>query len=131
MHRGDTVQSVEIADAERIPKKFLDAIMLEIKNMGLVTSKKGKGGGYQLFQSPDTISLGQVIRVLDGPLAPVSCVSRTAYARCADCRDERACLIRPVMQRVRDAISGILDNTTLEDMIADTKFMDSVVNYDI
>ena len=130
-NRGRPVQSVEIAEAQKLPKKFLDAILLEIKNAGVITSKKGKGGGYHLARPADTVSLGLVIRTLDGPLAPVPCVSRTAYSRCSDCSDEGACVIRPVMQEVRDAISTVLDNRSLQDMINMRKNGDDFVFYDI
>ena len=116
-HAGEKgVRGMDISAAETIPKKFLDIILLELKAEDLITSKKGKQGGYQLARSPERISVGQVIRILDGPLAPVSCVSRTAYKRCADCRDENACRIRRIMGQVRDAIADILDNTSLADM---------------
>lgn len=103
----------EIAERERMPRKFLDAILLEMKNAGFLASKKGKGGGYTLARPAERISIGDVVRLLDGPLAPVPCVSRTAYRRCEDCRDEQACSVRWIMQDVRDAIAAILDNTTL------------------
>ena len=130
-NRGHAVQSAEIAEARDLPKKFLDAILLEIKNIGVISSKKGKGGGYQLARPPDTISLGAVIRALDGPFAPVPCVSRTAYARCDDCPDEEGCMIRPVMQEVRDAISNVLDNKTLSDMLAMRHSKEFFLSYDI
>ncbi len=106
-----------IAKAERIPKKFLESILLELKNKGFLMSKKGKGGGYALGKHPDKIILGHVIRIFEGPLAPVSCVSQTAYQRCEECKDEKHCGIRLVMKDVRDAIANILDRTTLEDML--------------
>lgn len=106
----------ELADREGIPKKFLEAILLELKRRGVLQSRKGKGGGYFLGRKPGQITLGEVIRVLDGPLAPIPCVSQTAYMKCAECVDERACGIRLAMKQVRDATAGILDNTTLEDV---------------
>lgn len=130
-NRGRPIQSAEIADAQILPKKFLDAILLEIKNLGVITSKKGKGGGYQLARPADTISLGQVIRTLDGSFAPVPCVSRSAYSRCADCPDEEVCAVRPVMQEVRDAIAGVLDKRTLGDMLAMRKTKEFFLAYDI
>ena len=111
-----SVLIAEIAEAENIPKKFLDAILLELKNRGFLSSKKGKGGGYTLAKAPERIMVGDIVRVLDGPLAPVPCVSRLHYRRCEDCRDENACTVRAVMGEVRDAIAGILDNCTLADM---------------
>jgi len=107
----------DIAHRENIPHKFLELILLEMKNHGWLHSKKGKGGGYFLAREPRSISLGQVVRALDGPIAPLPCVSKTAYMRCRECRDERTCGIRIVMQEVRDATAKILDSTSLEDML--------------
>ena len=102
-----------LADHDRIPKKFLETILLELKHRGLVQSKKGPHGGYQLSRSPDRISVGEIIRALDGPLALVSCVSQTAYAPCDECVTERDCVVRRVFQQVRDETARILDGTTL------------------
>jgi Rrf2 family protein len=102
-----------LAAQERIPKKFLELILLELKNQGILSSKRGKGGGYFLNRDPSQISLGDVIRVLDGPLAPIACVSQTAYRRCEECVDEATCGIRDVMQHVRDAATKILDEESL------------------
>jgi Rrf2 family protein len=107
----------DIAQREEIPRKFLELILLELKNHGILQSRKGKGGGYFLGRPPHQISLGHVIRMLDGPIAPLPCVSRTAYMRCRECRDERTCAIRMVMKEVRDATAKILDSTTLADML--------------
>lgn len=107
----------DLARDERIPKKFLELILLALKNAGVLQSKKGKGGGYFLARSPREISMGKVIRVLEGPLAPVPCVSETAYARCEECADEWSCGIRLVMKDVRDAMAQILDNATLADVL--------------
>lgn len=107
----------EIAGPERLPRKFLEMILLELRNQGLLHSKKGKGGGYALAKPPDMITVGQVVRIIDGPIAPLPCVSRTAYHRCDECVDERTCGIRMVMKDVREATAKILDSTTLTDMI--------------
>ncbi len=107
----------ELAEKENIPKKFLEQILRELKNQGILESKIGKGGGYYLNKPPHEITIGQIIRTIDGPLAPVACVSQTAYARCPECRDEHSCAIRLVMKDVRDAISQILDGTTLADAL--------------
>ncbi|MGH7933555.1 MAG: RrF2 family transcriptional regulator [Candidatus Binataceae bacterium] len=107
----------DMAQREEIPRKFLEIILLELRNAGILQSKKGKGGGYSLGHPPQHITLGHVIRVLDGPLAPLPCVSRTAYVRCRECRDERTCGIRMVMKEVRDATAQILDSTTLADIL--------------
>jgi Rrf2 family protein len=110
----------ELAAADGLPLKFLEAILLELKRRGLVQSKKGKGGGYYLSRSPRSITFGEIIRALDGPLALVPCVSQTAYARCIDCPDEVSCGVRMAMGEVRDATARILDGTTLEAINART-----------
>jgi Rrf2 family protein len=107
----------QLACEESIPKKFLEQILLELKHRGLLQSKKGKGGGYLLARPAGQISMGEVIRALDGPIAPIPCVSETAYIKCAECRDERTCGIRMVMKEVRDAMCGILDSTTLAQVV--------------
>ena len=113
--RGPVLVSA-LSARDRIPKKFLEAILLELKRHGMVHSKKGKGGGYFLRRTPHEITFGEVIRVLDGPLAAVPCVSKMAYVRCVDCVDERSCGVRLAMKEVRDATADILDNTTLADV---------------
>lgn len=107
----------EIARREDIPQKFLELILLELKNQGILHSKKGKGGGYALAKSPSNVTVGHVLRVIDGPLALLPCVSRTAYQRCDECPDELTCGVRMVMQEVREATAKILDSTTLEDVL--------------
>lgn len=112
---GGVVQIKEIARQEKIPVKFLEQILLTLKNSGLLHSRLGAGGGYYLGKPPEEITLGQIVRLLDGPLAPVGCVSQTAYEPCA-CPDPDNCGLRMVMKDVRDAISDILDATTLADV---------------
>jgi Rrf2 family protein len=107
----------DIARREALPQKFLELILLELRNHGILVSKKGKGGGYFLARRPDLVHLGEVLRVLEGPLAPIPCVSKSAYVRCAECRDERTCGIRMVMKDVRDATARILDQTSLADIL--------------
>ena len=107
----------DMAKCECLPQKFLEAILLELKKDGFLHSKKGKGGGYYLAKPPKDIILGHVIRLLNGPLAPIACVSQTAYKRCEDCKDENSCGIRMIMKDVRDAIANILDNTSLADLL--------------
>lgn len=115
---GRTALVTDIATSNQIPKKFLDAILGELRNAGFVHSKKGKGGGYTLARTPEEICVGAVIRVLDGPLAPIQCASRTVYRRCDDCADEARCTVRLVMMQARDAIANVLDNCTLAQMRA-------------
>lgn len=108
----------EIADAENIPKKFLEAILLELRKNGLLLSQKGKGGGYKLRIPPSKITIAKVLRIVDGPIAPMLCVSLNFYGKCDDCTDEVTCFIRPMMEKVRDANLAIYEHTTLADMVA-------------
>lgn len=107
----------DIAQREAVPRKFLELILLELKNHGLLQSKKGKGGGYTLARPPQNIHVGEVLRVIDGPIALLPCVSKTAYTRCEECRDERTCGVRLVMKEVRDTTARILDATSLADLL--------------
>jgi Rrf2 family protein len=117
-HGGRPVLIGDLAEQEAIPKKFLENILLVLKHRGLVHSRKGPHGGYQLGKAPEQISVGDVIRTLDGPLALVTCVSQTAYAPCEECVTERDCAVRRVFQQVRDETSRILDGTTLAAALA-------------
>src|ERR1041385_1029091 len=115
----DLVQRHDIARRQHIPVEFLEQILLALKNAGFLASRRGVSGGYSLIKPPQEITLGQVIRLLDGPLAPIGCVSKTAYQKCHDCpytdRREQPCPIQDVMLNVRNAIADILDNYTLSD----------------
>jgi Rrf2 family protein len=113
---GEVVQSSEIAAAHGMSKKFLDAILADLRNGGFVYAKKGRAGGYCLTRPAEEIMVGQALRVLDGPLAPIACASRTAYHRCQDCADETVCPVRLTMLEVREAIASVLDNKSLADM---------------
>jgi Rrf2 family protein len=117
-HRGNKpVLISEIAERDRLPKKFLELILLELKNKGILQSKKGKGGGYLLAQPPDKISLGAILRILEGPLALLPCASVTAYRKCDECKDENTCGLKIVMNEVRESTARILDGTTLQDVL--------------
>ncbi len=105
----------DIAAKNNIPKKFLDAILGELRNAGFVQSRKGKDGGYRLAKLPSEIKIGHVVRVLDGPLAPIPCASRSQYQRCEDC-DEATCQVRHMMLEVRHAVAELLDNRSLAAM---------------
>lgn len=105
---------VELAAEESIPKKFLEQILLALKDKGLVDSKKGRGGGYFLARPPEEITLGYVIRMIEGPLAPLPCASETAFRKCDECADVATCGTRIVMRDVRNAMAKILDRTTLQ-----------------
>jgi Rrf2 family protein len=116
--KGDAPQMMQIKEIslrEQISVKFLEQILLTLKNAGLLHSKMGVGGGYYLARSASEITLGQIFRVLDGPVAPIKCVSQMAYETCG-CPDEETCGLRLVMGDVRNAIADILDNTTLADV---------------
>ncbi|MCJ8164081.1 Rrf2 family transcriptional regulator [Pontibacter sp. E15-1] len=106
----------DIAEKERIPRKFLEAILVDLKTNGVLQSVRGKNGGYYLSKSPGEVSVGNVIRMIDGPLAPIPCVSHLYYRKCDECIDEATCEIRIVMKKVRDATAEILDNTFLSDL---------------
>ncbi len=105
----------DIAQQHNIPKKFLDTILNELRNAGFVVSRKGRLGGYGLARPPENIQVGHVIRVLDGPLAPFPCASRTRYEPCEDC-DMATCQVRHLMLDVRNAIADVLDKTSLAEM---------------
>ena len=109
------MQIKEISQREKISSKFLEQILLTLKNAGLLHSKMGVGGGYYLARPAGEITLGQIFRVLDGPVAPIKCVSQMAYESCG-CPDEETCGLRLVMSEVRNAIADILDNTSLAEV---------------
>ncbi|HUI21690.1 MAG TPA: Rrf2 family transcriptional regulator [Methylocella sp.] len=115
---GEATLVTEIANANEIPKKFLDTILGELRNAGFVFSKKGKGGGYTLARPAHEIKVGHIIRVLDGPLAPIACASKNSYRRCEDCADEKHCCVRLIMLEARNAIATVLDNRTLAEVRA-------------
>lgn len=112
---GGTVQVAEIAETNNIPKKFLDVILNDLRNAGFLASRKGKLGGYRLAKPPEDIVVGEMIRTLDGPLAPFPCASRNAYVPCEDC-NVAICEVRRLMVRVRDAMGTVLDTYTLAEM---------------
>jgi Rrf2 family protein len=107
----------DIAESQKIPKKFLEQILLDLKRHGLVASKRGKAGGYGLLRPADTISFGEVLRLVDGPIAPLPCLSKMAYRRCADCKDEAGCEVRRVFAHVAAATRDVLDRTTIADAL--------------
>ncbi|MBK9453984.1 MAG: Rrf2 family transcriptional regulator [Bacteroidetes bacterium] len=117
--RGQGVQVVisEIASDENIPRKFLEAILLDLKNQGLLGSRLGKGGGYYLLRDPATISVAAIYRILEGPIAMLPCVSLNYYERCADCPEEEACSLKRVMIEVRDSTLSVLENRSIADLV--------------
>jgi Rrf2 family protein len=113
---GQPALVADIASANTIPKKFLDAILGELRTAGLVHSKKGRGGGYVLAKPAAKIMVGDIIRALDGPLAPIACASKSYYRRCDDCQNETQCSVRLMMLEVRESIAGVLDHHSLAEM---------------
>jgi Rrf2 family protein len=112
---GARLSSAAIAARRTIPGKFLEAILVDLQRNGLVRGKRGRSGGYQLAQSAETISFGGVVRLMEGPLALLPCVSETQSRRCTDCADDRACELKEVFRSVRDSTATILDGWTLAD----------------
>ncbi len=113
------VQRKDLAERQGIPIGFLEMILLQLKNSGLVGSRRGVNGGVFLLKDPNEVTLGQIIRILDGPLAPIGCVSQTAFQKCEDCpyAETDSCPIQGIMLNVRNAISSILDHYTLKDFV--------------
>jgi Rrf2 family protein len=108
----------EIANEENIPRKFLEAILLDLKRGGLLASKKGKGGGYFLLKPPSDINMADIMRLMDGPIALLPCVSYKHYEKCEECNDEITCSIRKVFFEVRNNSVALMKNATLEKMIS-------------
>jgi Rrf2 family protein len=111
------VQIAVIAESENISKKYLESILLTLKKNGILSSKKGKGGGYYLLKNPEEVSMAGVMRVLEGPIAMIPCVSLNFYEKCDDCPDEDACSVHKLMIEVRESSLHIFNNTTLADLI--------------
>lgn len=105
----------EISESENISKKFLESILLVLKKNGILSSKKGKGGGYYLLKKPNEIKISTIIRILEGPIAMLPCVSLNYYEKCDDCKSEERCSLNRLMVEVRDNTLKILENKTLED----------------
>ena len=116
--RGTSATTAEIAEAEGIPRKFLEQILALLKARGLVVGKRGPSGGYVLARTPDRISFAEVLRAIDGPLALAPCASQTAFRPCPDCRSIETCEIRPVLIAVRDATAMRLEGTSLAQAVA-------------
>jgi Rrf2 family cysteine metabolism transcriptional repressor len=117
---GRPITRQQIGERQNVPVVFLEHILLRLKHAGLVASTRGAQGGYALIKPPSKVTLGHVIRILDGPLAPIGCVSKTAYQKCLDCpyATKAHCPLQHVMGGVRNAIADILDNYSLEDFIS-------------
>jgi len=110
---GGAVQLQRIAETQKIPRKYLELIMLDLKKAGLVTSTRGPRGGYRLTRGPSEISFGEIVRAMEGPIALVSCASVNFYAPCGDCHDEATCAIRRAFSILRDQSSQLLEGISL------------------
>ena len=115
--QGEPVFISDIADQQSIPKKFLEQILLDLKHHGILLSRRGKFGGYQLLKEPVEITFGSILRIIDGPIAPLPCLSKMAYRRCDDCKSEGNREIRRVFAEVADATRNVLDRRTIADAI--------------
>ena len=118
---GESMNILSISQKEKIPKKFLEQILLEMRNAGFLFSKKGAGGGYSLLKNPTEINLVQVMRLTGGPIAQLPCVSLNFYRKCEECKEEATCGIRATFMSVRDATLKILSETTIADLIRKEK----------
>lgn len=107
----------DIAEEQNIPKKFLEQILLDLKREGIVMSRRGKMGGYLLLKGADNITFGEILRLIDGPIASLPCLSKIAYRRCEDCTNEETCEIRHVFNEVANVTRGVLDRTTIADCL--------------
>lgn len=107
----------EIAQRSGTPKRFLEHILLEIRNAGVIASTRGRSGGYSLLKRPAEISIPELLRLIEGPIAPLPCLSRSAYQRCEDCKDEASCRIRKVFAEVFWSYLVIIESLTLADML--------------
>jgi len=116
--RTDSMMIAEIAEQQQIPRKFLEQILLDLKHHGIVASRRGRLGGYGLLMPADQITFGRILRIVDGPIAPLPCLSRIAYKRCVDCKNETTCEIRRVLARVAESARDVLDRATIAEAIA-------------
>ena len=116
---GEAMPSVEIAQRYAIPHKFLEQILLDLRKAGILESRRGKSGGYVMLRPADTVTFGEILRIFEGPLAPLPCLSRQAYRQCEDCVDERSCVIRREFGRSYEASRAVLDNRTIGDALSE------------
>ena len=114
---ADMVMIADIAERENVPRKFLEAILVDLRKRGLLDSRRGKYGGYRLAKPAEAISFGEIIRIVDGPLAPLPCASKSGFRPCDDCTDVNSCSVRRLMLQVRNATADILDNCSLADAL--------------
>ncbi|WP_377807160.1 Rrf2 family transcriptional regulator [Azospirillum sp. A29] len=129
---GDLILIADIAERENIPRKFLEAILVELRKEGILFAKRGKSGGYRLARPAAEITFGEVIRLIDGHLAPIPCASKASFRPCEDCIDTATCSVRWLMVQVRDATAAVLDNQTLADALRHRQSTGTIAaNFDI
>jgi Rrf2 family protein len=117
----ERLQARQIATAAEVPEKFLESILVELRKSGIVASKRGAQGGHTLARPAGQIMVGDIIRTLDGPIAPIRCASVTAYRACTDCPEPEACALRALMGDVRDAMSEVVDRRSLQQLMQETR----------
>ncbi|MFY2765363.1 RrF2 family transcriptional regulator [Arenimonas sp. MALMAid1274] len=122
-HLPGQLQARRIAQDASVPAKFLEAILVELRNAGLVESRRGIQGGHRLARDPETLTVGEVVRVVDGPIAPIRCASLTAYRPCDDCPDPGRCAVRLLMGEVREAMSQVIDRRSLAQFARDSALL--------
>jgi Rrf2 family protein len=113
---GSWLQTGDVAEQEQVPRKFLEAIFVQLRDQGIIESRRGAQGGYRLARNPAAVSVADVIRILDGPLALTPCASRTRFHQCADCVDIRQCRLQALMREARDAVAGVLESCSLAEL---------------
>lgn len=128
---GSSLRIEEIANRSNTPKRFLEHILIDIRNAGVIGSRRGRDGGYLLIKSPDSITISDVLRMIDGPIAPLPCLSRRAYQRCDDCDDEATCKIRKVFGDLYAAYLLMVESLTLADLLRDDSILGSTPELDI
>lgn len=116
---GEALIIADIAERQNIPRKFLEQILLDLKRHGVLESRRGKNGGYGLLRPADKITFGEILRIVDGPIAPLPCLSKIAYRPCGDCASEASCEVRRIFAKVTEATRAVLDTATIADAIAD------------
>ncbi|MFQ8430755.1 RrF2 family transcriptional regulator [Amaricoccus sp. W119] len=128
---GSSLRIEEIANRSNTPKRFLEHILIDIRNAGVIGSRRGRDGGYMLIKAPESISVSEVLRMIDGPIAPLPCLSRRAYQRCEDCEDEATCRIRKVFGDLYSAYLLMVESLTLTDLMRDDSLLESTPELDI
>jgi len=125
---GASLRIEEIAKRSGTPKRFLEHILLEVRNAGVIASTRGRSGGYTLVKDPGAVSVSELLRLIDGPIAPLACLSRSAYQRCEDCADEETCRIRKVFADIFWSYLVLIDSLTLADLVNSAPVAAQVLN---